>query len=143
MSEVRGEMLASLIRDMRETMKKEKGVGLAAPQIGVNKRLILVETEQGIEVFINPKIVSSSKAMVESEEGCLSVPKVYGMVRRHKKIKLKALKEDGTPVRLTATGLPAIIFQHEIDHLDGVLFIDKVEKIYKRIRQNIRVIGYG
>ncbi len=114
--------------ELVETMKAADGIGLAAPQIGVKKRVIVISTAAGAEVFINPKIVSSSLRKVESEEGCLSVPGVYGIVRRHQKIKVKALDRNGQKRLLKAAGLEAIIFQHEIDHLDGVLFIDKVER---------------
>jgi len=119
-----------LIDEMIEAMK-DKGVGLAAPQIGINKRLIIVQTKTGPEAFINPKIFSTSLLKHEGEEGCLSVPGVWGMVKRFKKVKVKALNRKGEKVMLTATGLESVIFQHEIDHLDGVLFIDKVERLLK------------
>lgn len=116
-----------LIEEMIETLKKEKnGVGLAAPQIGIHKRIILVETSRGTRVHINPKIISVSESMVESEEGCFSVPNVFGIVKRHKKIKIKSLDREGKKQQCTSSGFESIIFQHEIDHLDGILFIDKV-----------------
>ncbi|MFA6131584.1 MAG: peptide deformylase [Patescibacteria group bacterium] len=114
--------------EMIETMVKD-GVGLAAPQVGVGKRFIIVQTKSGPQAFINPKIFSTSIRKVSSEEGCLSVPGVWGIVKRHSKVKVKALNRLGEKVIIKASGLESIIFQHEIDHLDGILFIDKVEKI--------------
>jgi len=113
---------------MIATMKKD-GVGLAAPQVGISQRAIIVQTKNGPEAFINPKIISASIRESESEEGCLSIPGVWGIVKRHTKIKVKALNKNGEKVLIKASGLEAVIFQHEIDHLDGILFIDKVEKI--------------
>lgn len=118
-----------LIDEMIETMVKADGVGLAAPQVGVNQRLIIVQTKNGPEAFINPKIFSVSLRQAVGEEGCLSVPGVWGLVKRHKKVKLKAFNRNGKKIVIKADGMPAVAFQHEIDHLDGVLFIDKVEKI--------------
>ena len=115
---------------MIETMKQEKGVGLAAPQIGLNKRLFVGQMENGsIEAFFNPKIISVSETMVKSEEGCLSIPQTFGLVLRHKKVKIKAIDRKKQKIQLTATGLLAIIFQHEIDHLNGILFIDQAIKL--------------
>jgi len=121
----------SLIDNMIETMKVENGVGLAAPQVGEHLRIIIAETNEGPRAFINPKIISKSEKIVSGEEGCLSVPGVYGIVKRHKKVKIKAKNRQGEPVRMSAGGLLSVIFQHEIDHLDGILFIDKAEKIIK------------
>ncbi len=109
----------------------EKGVGLAAPQVGKNQRVIIVKTKNGPEAFINPKIFSTSLLKTHSEEGCLSVPGIWGIVKRFRKIKVKALNRRGEKVMIKASGLEAIIFQHEIDHLDGILFIDKAEKFLK------------
>ncbi len=118
----------TFLAELAETMKHADGVGIAAPQVGVQKRVIIVQTPNGPEAFVNPKIVSSSLRKVESEEGCLSVPGVFGIVKRHQKVKVKALDRHGKKQLRKASGLEAIIFQHEIDHLDGVLFIDKVER---------------
>lgn len=123
--------IQKLIDDMIVSMDKARGVGLAAPQIGKGIRLIIAETDEGPTAFANPKIISTSTRMVDSEEGCLSVPGVYGIVKRHKAVKVKAKDRFGNAVRLKAGGLLSIIFQHEIDHLDGILFIDKAEKIIK------------
>lgn len=129
--------MAKLIADMKETMEKENGVGIAAPQIGVHDRVIIVETEEGPTAFINPEILERAFKMVDSEEGCLSVPGTWGIVKRHRAVTVKALLEDGSKTQFKADGLLAIIFQHEIDHLDGVLFIDRVEKITKQSKSRL------
>lgn len=123
--------MQKLIDDMIVSMKEENGVGLAAPQIGKHIRLIIAETPKGPEAFVNPKIISVSDRIVDSEEGCLSVPGVFGLVKRHRSVKVKAKNRHGEPIRLKATGLLSVIFQHEIDHLNGVLFIDKAFKIFE------------
>lgn len=120
-----------LIQELKETMGKENGVGIAAPQIGVHDRVIIVETDGVPTAYINPVITERSFRMVDSEEGCLSVPGCWGVVKRHRSVSVKAFAESGEPVSLKAQGLLSIIFQHEIDHLDGVLFIDRAEKIRK------------
>lgn len=125
-NEVTSKEMKSLIQDLIETMHAEHGVGIAAPQIGVSKRVIVIQTGQKPEVFFNPKILSASFRKVNSEEGCLSVPGMFGIVRRHSRVEVEAWNEQGENVRIKADGLPAIVFQHEIDHLDGILFIDKV-----------------
>lgn len=119
----------ALIDEMIATMAKENGVGIAGPQIGKHLRVIIAETEHGPEAFINPKIVSRSFKMIDSEEGCLSVPGVFGIVRRHKDVKVKAKNRHGEPITIQADKLLSVIFQHEIDHLDGILFIDRAERI--------------
>lgn len=116
--------------EMIETIK-EAGLGLAAPQVGVNKRFIIVKIKNGFEPFINPEIVSVSWRKADSEEGCLSVPGVWGIVRRRAKVRVKALNRRGEKIKIKAKGLEAFIFQHELDHLDGILFIDKVRRFIK------------
>lgn len=123
--------IKKLVKDLKDTMKKENGVGIAAPQVGVHERVIIAETENGPTAFINPEITERSFKMVDSEEGCLSVPGCWGIVERHRTVTVKALQEDGTPVTLKAKDLLAIIFQHEIDHLDGILFIDRATDLRK------------
>lgn len=119
--------LARFCDDMVATMLEADGVGLAAPQIGKNTRLIAVNTPDGPVCMINPKITKASFLKEWGEEGCLSVPKVFGQVRRHKKITCKFTNTDRRPVTVEATGLMARVIQHEIDHLDGILFIDKIK----------------
>lgn len=120
-----------LIDELKETMGKEKGVGIAAPQIGVHDRVIIVENDGVLIAYINPEITERSFRMVENEEGCLSVPGCWGVVKRHRSVTVKAIIETGENVVLKAQGLLSIIFQHEIDHLDGILFIDRAENIRK------------
>lgn len=118
--------MQALFDNMIETMKLADGVGLAAPQVGIHKRVIIVETKTGPEIFVNPRITRRSIWHTTSEEGCLSVPGVYGQVKRNKSVTIKALDRHGHKMKRKVSGLEAIIFQHEIDHLDGVLFIDRV-----------------
>lgn len=123
-----------LIDDLIETMYAAFGIGIAAPQIDVSKRVIIVETGVGDDqipvALINPEIVSKSWRKIKSEEGCLSVPGVYGVVRRHRAVEVSALNRDGQPVKVKNSKMVAIILQHEIDHLNGLLFIDKAEEIH-------------
>ena len=123
--------IKKLIADMIETMKQAEGLGLAAPQVGYSVRLFTVNVEGKIYVFINPEIKDFSKETGSFEEGCLSVQKIWGPVIRPKKLAIKALDENGKPVKIRAKGLLARVIQHEIDHLNGTLFIDKAEKLYK------------
>ena len=117
--------LQQLIDDMIETMHESKGIGLAAPQVDVQKRLIIVKMDDGVKAFINPVITSRSLRKVIGEEGCLSVPGIHGMVQRNKRVAVEAYDRHGEKIEVRVDGLPAIILQHEIDHLDGILFIDK------------------
>jgi len=128
-SDPASEEIKNLILDMGETMIKNEGIGLAAPQIGKNIRLFVVNTKEGIEAWINPKIVWKSRYKQIGEEGCLSIPKVFGPVKRFTEIKLEAQNSDGEKISFHAEGLYARVIQHEIDHLDGVLFIDKSKGI--------------
>jgi len=99
---------------------------LAAPQVGVSKRVIVVETEKGPEGFINPKILKKTKETEIDWEGCLSVPGIFLKIKRWKGIEVEALNQEGEKVRVKAVGLMARIFQDEIDHLNGILIIDRV-----------------
>ncbi len=121
--------LSKLVNELKEAMKGDNGIGIAAPQVGVHDRVIIVDMDgMGPTAFVNPKIVSRSMSKIDFEEGCLSVPGVYGLVERHKKVKVKAYSQDGEPITLSLKGLHSVVFQHEIDHLDGILFIDKVKE---------------
>ncbi len=125
-----------LIADMIVTMKKVGGIGLAAPQVGYSLRLFTVNVEDKIYTFINPEIKDISEDKILFEEGCLSVNKIWGPVVRPKKLTIKALNENGEPVKIRAKGLLARVIQHEMDHLNGILFIDKAEKLYKVEEKN-------
>lgn len=122
----------TLVRDMFDSMHGSNGIGLSAVQLGVLQRVIVAEYKEANPpvpktVLINPKITWVSKKQVVDEEGCLSFPNLYGMVKRPEKIKYSGLDEKGNPVEGKAGGLLARIIQHEYDHLDGVLFIEKLE----------------
>ena len=119
----------SLISAMVKTMVKTDGVGLAAPQIGKNIRLVVINSKDGVFCLINPKITRKSWACELAEEGCLSIPGVFGKVKRHKKISLTYYNQDGKKTKMTAAGMMARVIQHEVDHLDGILFIDKAVEI--------------
>jgi len=137
--------LQKLIDDMVETMREAPGVGLAAPQVAVSQRLAVIEYAPGSEdlpegaepptpklyIILNPEITAKSDEMVEGAEGCLSIPGYAGNVLRHKAITVKAFNRKGRPIKIKAEGWLARIFQHEIDHLDGILFIDKASKVWK------------
>jgi len=131
--------IRQLIEDLIETMRDAPGVGLAAPQVGVSERVIVVEyaeeadddaddqpARKKLYVLVNPEIVWSSDEMVDGTEGCLSIPGWMGDVTRHEAIAVKGLNRSGQRVKINARGWLARIFQHEIDHLDGVLYIDRL-----------------
>lgn len=118
--------LADLLDDMIETMHKENGVGIAAPQVGILRKAVVVEPEEGkIYELVNPQIISA-EGEAEDSEGCLSVPKVYGIVKRPTKVVVRAYDRNGRQFELKAKDFAARIVCHELDHLDGVLFVDKV-----------------
>jgi len=115
-----------LAQDLAETMVKRDGVGLAAQQVGELKRIIAVQTEESPVVFINPKIIKKSKETEVMEEGCLSFPNLYLKIKRPREVEIEALSIDGEKKQIKAEGLLARVLQHEIDHLDGKLFIDRI-----------------
>jgi len=114
-----------LIFDMFQTMRVKDGVGLAAPQIGKSLRIIVVNAGYDI-CIINPKIIKTSKEKEVQIEGCLSLPEIYVPVERYKEIEVEGLNEKGEKIKLKAKDLFARIIQHETDHLDGILIVDKV-----------------
>ena len=136
--------IRSLAKDMLITMYSAKGIGLAAPQVGVQKRLLVIDLnfedpDAPPNVFINPEIISSSANLDTYEEGCLSIPGVYLNVLRPSSIKLSYRDEMGRPKKMNADGLMARCIQHEIDHLNGVLFVDKVtdqDELKKQLKEN-------
>jgi peptide deformylase len=121
---VDGEILA-LLQDMADTMYFGHGVGLAAPQVGLLKRVVVVDIGLGLIKLVNPIIMEAAGKQADSE-GCLSIPGIFGMVRRPEKVVVQALNEHGEFIEIIGTGLTARAFCHEIDHLEGILFIDKV-----------------
>jgi peptide deformylase len=134
-----------LVDDMIDTMYDEVGIGLAAPQIGVSLRLMVVGDEEGrgAQALVNPTITEQG-GTVTAEEGCLSLPGIFAPVTRAEWVTMQAQDLDGRPVSITARGLRARVFQHEIDHLDGVLFIDRLEPVTRdRIKRRIKKEGFS
>ena len=133
----------ALIDDMVETMRDAPGVGLAAPQIGLSERLIVVEYYERAEdedkedapkkvwAVLNPEIIKASEEKLMGVEGCLSIPGLVGEVERHATIQVRGLNRHGKPTKIKAQGWLARIFQHEIDHLNGVLFTDRATRVWK------------
>jgi peptide deformylase len=131
--------LQVLVDDMIETMRQAPGVGLAAPQVGVSSRIIVVEygddedesVPKKLFALLNPEIVQRSEEMVDGTEGCLSVPDLIGNVDRHQSVVVKGLNRHGKPVKIKAEDWLSRIFQHEIDHLDGILFPDRASSVWR------------
>ena len=121
-----------LVEDMFETMAAAKGVGLAANQIGVARRVAVVDADGDRFAMIDPVIVEADGA-VTAEEGCLSIPEIYGDVTRPERVVIEALDEHGNRYRREATGLKARAIQHEVDHLDGILFLDHLSLIKRQM----------
>jgi peptide deformylase len=124
--------LRSLADDMRETMLAAPGVGLAAPQVGVPRRLFTFDSGEEAGAYANPEIIWRSDETQESDEGCLSIPGIYFPVTRALSVTVRARTLEGGSVERSAEGFLARIFQHEIDHLDGTLFIDRLEPAARR-----------
>lgn len=130
--------LKNLINDMIETMREAPGVGLAAPQVAVPSRVIVVEygdeeneEEKKLYVVINPELNFPTEEMVMGVEGCLSVPGLVGEVERYQDVVVRGLNRQGKPVKIKASGWLARIFQHEVDHLDGVVYTDKAMRVWQ------------
>lgn len=143
--------LALLIDEMTLALDKEpEGVALAAPQIGVSYRLFIVRHDRTIapplsgepshvpdvEVYINPEIIKTSRKRGRTDEGCLSVRGIYGVTNRHERVSVRARRPDGTHFERGASGILAQIFEHEIDHLNGILFIDHAENMIQLTRDH-------
>ena len=125
--------LLELVKDMIDTLNNEGGVGLAAPQIGITRRVIVVNLEGKIQTFINPVIEVLDNKKIESDEGCLSIHSIKGFfVKRFPRVKVKAKDLEGNDITLVAEDLLARIFQHEIDHLNGLMYIDHLDRKSKR-----------
>jgi peptide deformylase len=121
-----------LIDDMFETMYAAHGIGLAAPQVGRTERIAVVDVDDEAFAIVNPVIVSDGGELAKGEEGCLSIPDVYGDVARPDRVKVRALDRDGNSFEIEAEGLLARCLQHEIDHLDGRMFIDHLSVLRRR-----------
>lgn len=130
-----------LIRDMAETMYAAPGIGLAATQVDVHRRVIVIdisETHDDLKVFINPELLNA-EGREESEEGCLSVPGIYEKVSRAERVRVRALDEHGQPFELEAEGLLAVCIQHEMDHLQGKVFVEHLSYLKQsRIRAKLK-----
>jgi len=133
--------IRQLINDMAETMYAAPGVGLAATQVDAHVRVIVIdvsEARDALRVLVNPQLVTAS-GETEREEGCLSVPEVYEKVRRAERVTVKALDADGAPYTLEAEGLLAVCIQHEMDHLEGKVFVEKLSRLKQsRIRARLK-----
>jgi peptide deformylase len=121
-----------LIDDMFETMYAAHGIGLAAPQVGRSERIAVVDVDDAKYAIVNPAIIGDSGDAVKGEEGCLSIPDVYGDVTRPERVKVQALDRDGREFEIDAEGLLARCLQHEIDHLDGRMFIDHLSVLRRK-----------
>lgn len=124
--------MRAFIEDMAETMYKTDGVGLAAPQVGVSKRIIVVDDGNGLQALINPQIIKAEGSQW-GPEGCLSVPGYFGDVERYEKVTVTAIDPNNKKLRIEAEGFLARIFQHEIDHLEGHLFIEMAVNLKKQV----------
>lgn len=136
--------IRSLVEDMVETMYDEVGIGLAASQVGISLRLMVVGDDKGgpARALVNP-VIAESGGEVTAEEGCLSIPGIFAQVTRAAWVKLQAHDLEGAPVSIHARGLQARVFQHEMDHLDGKVFVDRLrgikrDLIVRRIRKQAR-----
>ena len=123
--------IRKLLNNLADTLREANGVGLAAPQIGVSKRVVVVDVGEGLIELVNPEI-SERQGEDTDSEGCLSIPGVYGEVSRAARVVVKALDRNGDVIKVEGTGLLARALQHEIDHLDGILFVDKATKLERK-----------
>lgn len=122
--------IKQLIDDMAQTMYEANGVGLAAPQIGSSIRIVVIDAGEGLVELINP-VITEKEGCSTDTEGCLSIPGVFGEVERFSKVTVEALNRNGKKIKITGTGLLARALQHELDHLEGILFIERANTLYK------------
>jgi peptide deformylase len=142
------EKIQNLIKDMASIMYQAPGIGLAAIQVGINKSLLIYDVSPGdekrsLQVLINPRIVESEGTTISEDEGCLSVPDFRSNVKRAASVLVEGFDNKEKPLRIEAEGLLAVVLQHEIDHLNGILFIDRISclkrEIYKRrVKKNLK-----
>lgn len=125
--------IKKLLDDMVDTMREASGVGLAAPQVGINLNVVVIEIEGKVRKLINPVIIEKSAEEENVEEGCLSVPGIWEKVKRAARVKVKYTNENGEEVIEEGDGLLARAFQHEIDHLRGVVFVEKISSLAKNL----------
>jgi peptide deformylase len=129
-----------LVNDLAQTLKNADGLGLAGPQVGVLRRVIVVDIGEGLIAFINPVIVSNSGEQIDAE-GCLSIPGIFGEVARPMEVRCEGLDQEGNSFSINAEGLLARVICHEVDHLDGILFKDKVIRYVDSNERNGRKKG--
>jgi peptide deformylase len=130
--------LQQLIEDMADTMYAAPGVGLAANQVGSSNRILIFDEmsdqeKRQYQVIINPKLIESEGELISENEGCLSVPEFRSDVKRSARVLVEGVDRDGNPLRMEAEGFRAIVLQHEIDHLDGKLFIDRISSLKRQL----------
>ena len=130
-SQIAKNELRKLLREMRRAMKGARGIGLSANQIGINSKFFVAEVNNKFYAILNPTIEKESREKAELEEGCLSVPGIYGMVTRSQKITISGFDINNKKIKIKAWGLLAQVFQHEMDHLNGKLFIDRTKNVYQ------------
>ncbi len=141
--------ILELIKDMGETMFHDAGVGLAAPQVGVNKRVLVYDSHamdpdydeevREVTALINPEIIAGYGSFISEDEGCLSVIEYRSDVKRYERVTVKALNIDGKQMEFDADGIFSVIMQHEIDHLDGILFIDRISSLKRAMYKKKRM----
>jgi peptide deformylase len=134
--------LKALVSDMAETMYEAPGIGLAAVQVNVTKRIVVMdlsETKDDLKVFVNPVITDLEEGIIEMEEGCLSVPGIYALVERSEKVRINAQDVEGNPFEIDADALLSICIQHEVDHLNGKVFVDYLSRLKQiRVRKKLK-----
>jgi len=133
--------LQQIIEAMAQTMYQAKGLGLAAPQVGIDARFFIYDVREKdapnqLSVLINPRIVEAEGEIISSNEGCLSVPDYRSDVKRFERILVEGVDRNGAPLRFELEGFPAIVMQHEIDHLEGILFIDRISALKRNLYKN-------
>ncbi|MBW2575569.1 MAG: peptide deformylase [Deltaproteobacteria bacterium] len=143
-----GEKIQNLIKDMASIMYQAPGIGLAAIQVGINKSLLIYDVlpkdeKRSLQVLINPRIIESEGTTISEDEGCLSVPDFRANVKRAASVLVEGFDNKEKPLRIEAEGLLAVVLQHEIDHLNGILFIDRISSLkrgmYKRnVKKNLK-----
>lgn len=137
--DVQAPHLKELIDDMVYTMRKANGIGLAANQVGIDARIFVIDTNDGAIALFNPEITKRSNKTEVSEEGCLSVPGKYGPKKRHYAVTVRGFDEEGEEVEYDAEGLFARVIQHEMDHLNGILYIDDMEDFTQDQKKDVLV----